>query len=138
LGGGVIKGGAAIAGGLRKEAKALSKAVAKTKTGGGGGGGGTVRLRHYTNTKGLEGIEESSVLRAKDQDKVFFDKASGKPLSPRDAEDTFGLKPGRGRHVVETDVPADRIEKVWNEVMKVWEYQVKGDVELSNPTFIKR
>jgi len=97
-----------------------------------------VRLRHYTNTKGIDAIEQERVLRAKDQGKVFFDKASGKPLSPRDAEAEFGLKRGRGSHVVETDVPCERVTRVWNQVMETWEYQVKGDVPLINPEFIRR
>jgi hypothetical protein len=101
-------------------------------------GGRTVRLRHYTNTKGIEGIEGSGTLRARDQGRVFFDTTSGKPLSPRDAEAKFGLKPGRGRHIVETDVAADRVTRVWNKVLKVYEYQIVGDVPLSNPTFIRR
>jgi hypothetical protein len=78
------------------------------------------------------------VLHARDQGKVFFDTASGKPLSPRDAEARFGLTRGRGRHIVETDVAADRVTRVWNKVFKAYENQVEGDVPLSNPTFIRR
>lgn len=65
--------------------------------------------------------------------RVFFDTAKGKPLSPRDAEAKFGLKPGRGAHVIETNVPAANVERTWNSVMQVWEYTVEGEVPLSNP-----
>jgi len=94
-------------------------------------------MRHYTNNA-IKAIEETRVLKASDQNKVFFDKAQGKPLSPRDAEAKFGLKPGRGRNIVETDVPNNRIELVWNKIMKTFEYQVTGDVPLVNPTFTRR
>lgn len=55
----------------------------------------TVRMRHYTNSLGAAGIVESGVIKASDQNKVFMVPARGKPLSPRDAEDTLGI--GRGR-----------------------------------------
>jgi RHS repeat-associated protein len=101
-------------------------------------GGGYVRVRHYTNAKGLKGIQESGVIRARDQNKVFVEPAKGKPLSPRDAEDKYQIKPGHGRNIVETDVPADRVNRVFNPRTKDHELEIPGDVPLKNPTFQKR
>lgn len=39
---------------------------------------------------------------------------------------------------METDVPADRVVKVWNPLTKANEYTVEGNVPLQNPKFIKR
>jgi hypothetical protein len=80
----------------------------------------------------------SCVIEPGDQGSVFFDVASGKPLSPRDAEDTFGLDPGRGRNIVETDVPASWVNREWNKGKRVWELRVRGTVPLVNPRFIRR
>jgi len=100
--------------------------------------GETTRIRHYTNSKGIEGIEESGVIRAADKNTVYAESAPGRPLSPSDAEDTYGLKPGRGRNYVETDVPTERVERRFNPATKTDELRIKGDVELSNPTFERR
>lgn len=97
-----------------------------------------IRIRHYTSNSGIKGIAESGVIKASDQNKVFADLAKGKPLSPRDAEEKFGIKRGKGQNYVETDVPADKIDRVYNPKTKVWELTVKGDVILENPTFEKR
>jgi hypothetical protein len=77
-------------------------------------GGGTVRLRLYTNKKGIDGIQKSRMIQARDKGKVLFDRASGKPMSQHDAEKAFGIRRGHGRNIVETDVPAD-VSRVWNE-----------------------
>jgi len=96
------------------------------------------RLRHYTNAKGLEGIQESGVILAKDQGKVFFESARKRPLSPHDAQDTYGIKRGRGRNYIETDVYQYQAEKVYNPKFQVEEFTIKGNVDLDNPTFMKR
>jgi hypothetical protein len=58
-----------------------------------------------------------------------------RPLSPRDAEKKYGLKPGRGNNIVETDVPASRVKMVKNPRTKQYELRIEGDVPLSDPTF---
>jgi hypothetical protein len=98
----------------------------------------TVRIRHYTGSKGLKGIKDSGAIKASSENKVFAELARGKPLSPRDAEATYGLHEGRGRNYVETDVPPDRVKRVYNPYSKSYELQVVGDVPLQNPTFHKR
>jgi Glu-tRNA(Gln) amidotransferase subunit E-like FAD-binding protein len=69
---------------------------------------------------------------------VFAERARGNPLSPRDAEAKYGIRPGRGRHYVETDVPASRVKEVWNPDTKSYELQIEGDVAISNPSFFRR
>jgi RHS repeat-associated protein len=100
-----------------------------------------IRIRHYTNTtntKGLSGIQASSIIRASDQDRVFAESARRKPLSPREAESTYGLKRGRGQNYVETDVPANQVSKRYNPKTQADELVIKGDVTLDNPSFEKR
>jgi RHS repeat-associated protein len=101
-------------------------------------GDGNVRIRHYTNAKGLKGIQESGVIRAKDQNKVFAEPAQGKPLSPRDAEEKYQIQRGHGTNIIETDVPAERVNRVYNSRIQDYELQIQGDVTLMNPTFKKR
>jgi RHS repeat-associated protein len=97
-----------------------------------------IRIRHYTNAKGLSGIQDSSIIRASDQDRVFAESARRKPLSPREAESTYGLKRGRGQNYVETDVPANQVSKRYNPKTQADELVIKGDVTLENPSFEKR
>ncbi len=94
----------------------------------------TVRMRHYTNSKGADGIAASGVVRASDQNKVFMVPAKGKLLSPRDAEDKFGIKQGRGNRVVDFDAPADRISSRYNAKFGFTEWVADGDLEVWNVT----
>src|SRR5258708_271322 len=45
----------------------------------------SVRIRHYTNRRGINGIEDEGIIRARDQNQVSGESASGRPLSPVDA-----------------------------------------------------
>jgi hypothetical protein len=72
----------------------------------------TTRIRHYTNTRGFDGIQQGGVIRAYDQGRVFAEFIGSRPLAARDAEATYGLRRGRGRHYVETDVDAGRIKRL--------------------------
>ena len=49
------------------------------------GGSNTTKVRHYTNSKGLKGIQDSGVIYAKDNNKVYMELANKKPLSSIDA-----------------------------------------------------
>ena len=42
---------------------------------------GETRVRHYTNSKGLKGIQESGVIYAQDNNRVYLELAKKKPLS---------------------------------------------------------
>lgn len=92
----------------------------------------TVRMRHYTNSKGAKGIQESGVIKASDQNKVFMTRAKGKLLSPRDAESTLGIGRGRGNKVLEFDVPASRVSSRYNPIMGITEWVADGDLEVTN------
>ncbi|WP_295091843.1 polymorphic toxin-type HINT domain-containing protein [Ruminococcus sp.] len=99
----------------------------------------TTRVRHYTNRKGINGIEESGTIIAQDNNRVYVESASKKPLSPTKAEDYYQLKPGRGRDYVEFDVPTDSLERVKNPRYGREELTILGDVlELINPVYTRR
>jgi RHS repeat-associated protein len=121
-------------------------------TGGGGGTGGnastapatapatepTTRVRHYTNRKGSKGIEADGVIRARDNNRVYVEPASQKPLSPRDAEAKYQIKEGRGRDYIELDVPNSQLEWVKNPRYGTPELTIRGDVTLQNATVVRR
>jgi RHS repeat-associated protein len=98
-----------------------------------------IRLRHYTNTQGISGIEETRIIVPGDHYRVYFERANKKPLSKRDAEDFHRLKRGHGQHYVETDVPESRVEYTPNPIDRRPEPTVRGPVPLSeNAEIVKR
>lgn len=99
-----------------------------------------VRVRHFTNSKGLDGIELDKIIKASDQNRVFTVKAKGKPGSPRDIEEALGIKPGRGRNYIEFDANPNEYKIVKNSLTNAVEYVFDGDVNLTNRNtkFIKR
>jgi RHS repeat-associated protein len=132
-----IAGGAKVLDKLADSAKGIRRLVSKAEEA--AEAGDTIRIRHYTNRQGLEGIEKDRVIKASDQNKVFAESANKKPLSARDAEQKYQIKPGRGRDYVETNVPRNRVERVKNPRTQNYELQIKGDVCLScDATFTKR
>ena len=100
--------------------------------------GEVYRMRHYTNRAGSRGIAKDGVIRAKDQNKVFLERADGKPLSPTDAADKYRLGRGRGRDIVELDVRKELVTRRWNATTQSWEWVVNGDLPLLNPRIIRR
>lgn len=99
-----------------------------------------VRLRHFTNSRGLKGIQQSGVIRPGDKGRVFAVPARGKPGSPRDVERALGLLPGRGRNYVEFNASPGEFEIITNPSTGAREFQFRGDVVLTkrNPAFFKR
>ena len=99
--------------------------------------GDTVRLRHFTNSKGLKGIQEESVIRARDQNKVFSVRAQGKPGSPRDVEEALRIRRGHGNNYVEFDARPGEFQVIRNPKTGATEVVFDGDLNLSgrNPTF---
>lgn len=95
---------------------------------------GYTRIRHYTNKAGFDRIAREGVIRARDKGRVFGENARNRPLSPRDAEDRYKLRPGSGNHYIETDVPKGRISRVKNPTTRKPELRIKGDVPLRNPS----
>ncbi|TVO52365.1 hypothetical protein FHP91_17625 [Denitromonas halophila] len=99
---------------------------------------GTTRVRHYTNRKGSNGIEETGVIRAKDNNRVYLESASKKPLNQQSAQDKYQIAKGHGRDFVETDVESSRIEMIRNPRHGRVEMTVKGDLQLKNATITRR
>lgn len=95
-----------------------------------------VRVRHYTRKSSLKPIEESGVLRASDQNSVFTVKAKGR-ISPRDVEEKYGIKPGKGGAYVEFDAMPSEFKIVKNKDTGATEWVFEGDVDLTdrNPKF---
>jgi len=50
---------------------------------------GTTRVRHYTNRKGINRIEEEGIIKARDNNRVYVEPANKKPLSPQEAQDKY-------------------------------------------------
>ena len=97
-----------------------------------------IRVRHYTNSKGLNGIRQSGIIYARDNNRVYLEPAKRKPMSIADAEEFYELKDGRGRNYVEFDVDSSELEWVENPRYHRLELTVKGDVTIENPKFFKR
>ena len=97
------------------------------------------RVRHYTNSKGLEGIKKDNTIKAHDNDRVYVEPAKKKPLSQIDAETKYQIGQGRGRNYVEFDVPNDQLEWVPNPRYGTEELTIKGGTDpLINPSYTKR
>jgi coenzyme F420-reducing hydrogenase beta subunit len=97
-----------------------------------------VRVRHYTSRKGLNGIKESGYIKANDNNNVYLEPASKKPLSETAAREKYQLAKNKGRDYVETDVPEELLKWINNPRYHRLELTVKGDLQLSNPDFFKR
>ena len=100
--------------------------------------GGTTRVRHYTNRKGSNAIEQDGVIKAKDNGRVYVEPAKNKPLSPVEAENKYQIGRGRGRDYVETDVPNSMLEWKKNPRYHTDELTVRGDVILNNAKITRR
>nr|WP_308936333.1 HYD1 signature containing ADP-ribosyltransferase family protein [Pseudomonas proteolytica] len=100
----------------------------------------TVRLRHYTSNQGIKGIQNDGIIRAYDQNKVFTEKAKGKPLSAADAAEKYGIAKKDARNYVEFDMDTSKVTKVSNPLTQATEYVIDGDIDLkkSKPKFFSR
>lgn len=81
---------------------------------------------------------DSGVIKAQDNNRVYVEPAKNKPLSPKDAESKYQIKPGKGKDYIETDVPDELLEWVPNPRYHRDELTIKGDVELNNPKVFRR
>lgn len=89
------------------------------------------RVRHYTRKSSKDKIVADGRVIARDQNKVFVEYADADPHGPRDAEERYLLKRGKGNAYVEFDVgPADVQERV-NPLTGKREYFLLGDVDLT-------
>jgi RHS repeat-associated protein len=98
-----------------------------------------LRFRHYTSVARVGDIAAENKIKAKDQNKVFAELASKKPLSAREAEAKYGIQRGRGNAYVEFDAKPGEFEPRWNSIMSVEEWTHTGDVNLQdrNPAFLR-
>jgi len=121
-----------------------AKVASSVASNGAGASGEDPRMRHYTNRSGLRGIETENVIRASQKQWesgcVYCESAHRSPMSPRDAERYYGLKPGRGRDYVEFDTSPSEARAVTNPRTGRTEWVIDGDVHLEgrNPTFHRR
>jgi HYD1 signature containing ADP-ribosyltransferase len=91
----------------------------------------SIRVRHYTRVSSKDRILEEMRIVARDQNKVFLEKADHKPHPPRDAEAAYLLKRGKGNAYVEFDVQQDELESQTNRLTGETELFVRGDVDLT-------
>lgn len=91
-----------------------------------------VRLRHYTRVPSMRRIIEDGVIRARDQNKVFVERAGSAPLAPREAEDRYGLGPGKGNAYVEFDAEPAELGDQYNTRTRRRELFLTGDVDLTD------
>ncbi|TGY45671.1 hypothetical protein E5343_12610, partial [Rodentibacter caecimuris] len=97
-----------------------------------------IRMRHFTNSRGITGIQATNMIIPRDQNKVFAVPAKGKPMSAVDFEKDFGLKPGRASRYVDFDTcPGEFIPRKNSRNSKVIEYTHDGPINLQdrNPTY---
>jgi hypothetical protein len=90
-----------------------------------------IRLRHYTRVSSKERILTEGRLIARDQHKVFVERADRQRLSARQAEATYLLKRGKGNAYIEFDAWPEEIHEQTNALTGVSELFLRGDVDLS-------
>jgi HYD1 signature containing ADP-ribosyltransferase len=92
----------------------------------------TIRLRHYTRISTLARIATDGMLVARDQNKVFVERADRRPLGPREAEEVYLLKRGKGSAYIEFDAESDELLEQTNSLTGETEYFLEGDVDLTD------
>ncbi|WP_353736176.1 HYD1 signature containing ADP-ribosyltransferase family protein [Snodgrassella sp.] len=81
----------------------------------------------------------TQLIKARDNGRVYVEPANKKPLSQIKAEDKYGIKKGRGRDYIETDVPIEKLEWIKNPAYHTEELTIKGDIVLSkNAKIVQR
>lgn len=90
-----------------------------------------VRVRHYTRVSSMRKIIVEQRVVARDQNKVFVERADRRKLAPRDAEERYGLDQGKANAYVEFDIEPDLLHSQYNPVTRCDESYVVGNVDLS-------
>jgi len=90
-----------------------------------------IRLRHYTRTSSRDLILAEGRVCARDQHKVFVERAGRSPLRPRQAEARYLLKRGKGNAYVEFDAMPTEVHEQTNPLTGAVELFLLGDVDLS-------
>lgn len=89
-----------------------------------------IRLRHYTRTNSKERILTEGRILARDQHKVFVERADRPALSRRQAEATYLLKRGKGNAYIEFDAQPEELSEQMNPLTGAIEFFLRGDVDL--------
>jgi len=90
-----------------------------------------IRLRHYTRTSSKDRILSEGRLVARDQNKVFVERADRSPFSPRQAETAYLLKRGKGNAYIEFDASPEEVHEQTNPLTGTIELFLLGVVDLS-------
>jgi len=90
-----------------------------------------IRLRHYTRTSSKERILIEQRIFARDQHKVFVERAERPPLSRRQAEATYLLKRGKGNAYIEFNALLEEISEQTNTLTGAIELFFQGDIDLA-------
>jgi hypothetical protein len=91
----------------------------------------TIRLRHYTRTGSKERILTEGQIIARDQNKVFVERADRPPLRARQAEAQYLLKREKGNACIEFDALPDEVYEQTNHLTGATELFLRSDVDLS-------
>lgn len=70
-------------------------------------------------------------IAAHDQWKVFVELASSRKLSPRVAEDRYGLPRGKANAYVEFNIEDEQVATQYNTVIRLDECFITGDIDLT-------
>ena len=73
-----------------------------------------VRVRHYTRVSAMRKILAESIVRARNQNKVFVERADARPQSPKDVEEHYQIDEGKGNAYIEFDASADELTLQYN------------------------
>lgn len=84
-----------------------------------------------TRTSSKERILVERRIVARDQHKVFIERAVRQPLSPRQAETKYLLKRGKGNAYVEFDALPEELHEQTNPLTGAIELFLQGDIDLS-------
>ncbi len=97
-----------------------------------------IRLRHYTRVSSMRKILEQQRIVARDQNKVFVERANRKPMAPKDVEDLYQLKHGRGDAYIEFDAREEELGYRYNVRIRDDEWYLLGDVDLAGRAAVGR
>lgn len=98
-----------------------------------------LRTRHYTSLSNMSKIQLEGIIKASAKQWeggcVYCELISGKrkqPMSPKEAEEHYGLKRGRGNAYIEFDANEEELREVTNPRTNRIEWVIDGDVSLEN------
>src|SRR5690242_7753479 len=91
-----------------------------------------VRVRHYTRVSSMRKILAENIIRARDQNRVFVERADVRPQSPKDVEEHYLIDEGKGNAYVEFDASTDELTVRYNSKTRNTEMFLIGNVNLND------